>query len=516
MQYKADVEAKNPGMEVIQYYIKDSFDERKALYEYLQKNYVDKNIYYLFFIGRNAAVDTWLERRDANGELKVAQKSNGFSFYTAIMNNIYQFDPGKNRYIHTYLDSMTGGEIADPELQSTWGINGMREVSFGALVPTKMEFSPGKEEILAYFNKLHRFRTGEITFSPRVLFSDTMEGNTMLEPLVNGVSRWKNNVSLEVTEGNEGQWETEYLDYLSTQSFEICWLTTHGSPFAHNFGIYYSSIAEMQQLDTAVIVLNSCSNGDFHQSDYLAGTYLATGNVLAVRAFTEPVFVFSGAPEIYDFYPGKWCYHLGLGERIGDALRLHKANVLPTEVLFGDPLLRLSEPGECRLDIEGGGEEGSTEPSPGSYMFQKGTRVTINAVMEPHYELAAWGGDCPAGFERNLPLTFTLASDTRISPLFQRIIYPPLHCAGERVRNSSLFQSEYVDVLTWESNPLNIDIAAYRIYRIEGDELQLETRVDAATPGYWVRNVPKSESRTYKIVAVNTRNREGEAVMVTL
>jgi len=93
--------------------------------------------------------------------------------------------------------------------------------------------------------------------------------------------------------------------------------------------------------------------------------------------------------------------------------------------------------------------------------------------------------------------------------------FPPVNLAGEKLRNKSLMQKEYLDELTWEANPKNDPekTAKYRIYkRVENDLVQI-AEVGADTFKYWVRKVANEEN-TYYISTINNEDKESTRAYV--
>jgi len=96
--------------------------------------------------------------------------------------------------------------------------------------------------------------------------------------------------------------------------------------------------------------------------------------------------------------------------------------------------------------------------------------------------------------------------DTAIMSMYSLV--PPLSFKGEKKANQSLLQTEYIDVLTWEANPLNAahdqTITHYRIYTVDGsNNLTFLAEVTGSTLSYWNRKVSTSGSLTYAIKSVN-------------
>jgi M6 family metalloprotease-like protein/uncharacterized repeat protein (TIGR02543 family) len=66
------------------------------------------------------------------------------------------------------------------------------------------------------------------------------------------------------------------------------------------------------------------------------------------------------------------------------------------------------------------GEGGKTTPSPGTYIYDYGTEVSITATPESGCRCAGWTGDVPAGCENDNPVTITMDSDKTITADFIR------------------------------------------------------------------------------------------------
>ena len=78
-------------------------------------------------------------------------------------------------------------------------------------------------------------------------------------------------------------------------------------------------------------------------------------------------------------------------------------------------------------------------------------------------------------------------------------------------------QTEYLNVLTWEANPLNQgkNIVKYKAYYINGSEKSLITEFDPSIFVYWDRKVNKDTEYTYGITSVNDEGDESFTAFVT-
>ena len=91
------------------------------------------------------------------------------------------------------------------------------------------------------------------------------------------------------------------------------------------------------------------------------------------------------------------------------------------------------------------------------------------------------------------------------------LIAPPQNLTADQQTNKAFLQTEYINELTWEANPLNADknVANYRIYLVgNGNQLTLLTEVNSSNFRYWHRNVNRRETMTYAITAVNDQGEE--------
>jgi len=93
-------------------------------------------------------------------------------------------------------------------------------------------------------------------------------------------------------------------------------------------------------------------------------------------------------------------------------------------------------------------------------------------------------------------------------------LYPPLNFHGEKKKNRSLSQLEYINVLNWEANPQNKFIEKFKIYLIEEGNKTLLKEFDAQTFEYWHRKVKKDKVYKYGLTAGDKFGRESEPVYI--
>jgi len=225
-------------------------------------------------------------------------------------------------------------------------------------------------------------------------------------------------------------------------------------------------------------------------TDPLPGTHLCDAGIeLAVKAIPEPMVRFIG-----------WSGDLS-GSRNPEIIMMDSDKTVKAHFIQ-----------QHRLTLAAG-IGGSTSPSPGSYIYDAGTEVAISAVPNPYYQFSHWSGDV-SGSEN--PITFVIRVDVSIMANFIRTIYAPLNFRGQKEVNRSLSQTEYINVLSWQAHPDNVNILKYRIYQIENEKKYLLVELSATTFQYWHRRVKKEKLYTYAICAVNNENREGEYGPITV
>ena len=162
------------------------------------------------------------------------------------------------------------------------------------------------------------------------------------------------------------------------------------------------------------------------------------------------------------------------------------------------------------------GQGGTTQPLPGNYAYQNITVVTIRPVADPHHRFLLWTGNVPAGQSTADPLRLTVNSDIMIQANFERIIYPPRQLTGQRVLNRSLSQREYINILTWQGDPNNIDISRYKVYLYEDGTWRLLQLLNNDTFEFKIRRVDGSRPYRYGVSAQNSTGREGERAVVDI
>jgi subtilisin family serine protease len=173
-------------------------------------------------------------------------------------------------------------------------------------------------------------------------------------------------------------------------------------------------------------------------------------------------------------------------------------------------------PGANRILILQSKSEGTTIPAPGTYSYPKGTEIILWALPNNSYEFDRWTGNLPLNQNSDNPLALKMDKSRAIVANYKRIIHAPLLFSGRREENRSLSQKEFINVLTWQPHPLNVNIASYRIYEVLGQKWQILSSVDATSFEYWHRGINGDVSYSYALVAVNVEGRMGSPAFLTL
>jgi uncharacterized repeat protein (TIGR01451 family)/uncharacterized repeat protein (TIGR02543 family) len=191
------------------------------------------------------------------------------------------------------------------------------------------------------------------------------------------------------------------------------------------------------------------------------------------------------------------------GSPIPDAAGLAAMDIVEAPIVDEDVQLRIiTETG------------GTTNPTPGSYIHNIDDTVTITAYPLEGYTFCGWSGHIQPGTENDNPLVIHMTQDKTITAHFCQAFYCVRNARGVKVLNRSLSQAEYINNLSWEANPANTNIIAYRIYQVENETRTLLVEVNSDTFMYSHRNVEETKLYIYEIVPVNSNGMEGCVTVV--
>jgi subtilisin family serine protease len=162
------------------------------------------------------------------------------------------------------------------------------------------------------------------------------------------------------------------------------------------------------------------------------------------------------------------------------------------------------------------GSGGTTDPPEGEYTYSSSRTLTIRALPDQYFRFTGWSGDVEAWEASLNPLTIFLQQNRILTANFIRIIYPPAQAAGTKILNRSLSQAEYLVQLTWQAHPDNIDITKYKIYLWKNEAWDFLMQLNNSTFSYQHRRVKKEGAYTYKLVAINSDEREGDPAIISV
>ncbi|MEO6283330.1 MAG: T9SS type A sorting domain-containing protein [Dyadobacter sp.] len=358
--YEDDIAASNPMLTIEKYYIQDDNLQKGTLYLDIRRKFKDENLTYLFFLGGNAALTGYRVMLDNNGQPVNAFVQFTFSYYAHPLYTTFEYYAGEDRF--KLFDRQDFCATPPTEVRPEVFQQQNAMVSMGMVLPDVNFNTEQKIDYLVnYFNKVHAFRSGDISFEKKVLITDGFVSEQEVVDLAETNGAW---TSAEVLQygrtkdpdysGEDPVWKNDFINKLGNRSYEIFSLTLHGTWNYHSFGIYNQDIANLPQLNTRLIDLYSCSVGAFNGPDYLAGRYLGKGNVLNVHAFSENLGVFtetgkSGLKQLYN--EGGPYKYLSQGFNISNSYR-YAHSYQESELILGDPLLKLRAESSLPVTLE--------------------------------------------------------------------------------------------------------------------------------------------------------------------
>ena len=70
-------------------------------------------------------------------------------------------------------------------------------------------------------------------------------------------------------------------------------------------------------------------------------------------------------------------------------------------------------------------------------------------------------------------------------------------------------QREYIDILSWQTNPENQNIVGYRIYTLEGQNKIFQAEVEGDVYQFYFRDVRPDRTYPYVVATVDSQGLEG-------
>ncbi|WP_437806405.1 hypothetical protein [Sorangium sp. So ce1078] len=272
------------------------------------------------------------------------------AFYEVLDDQYWQ-DRNRNGIYDRQADIVAGPE-KDVSLD-TFTVDRRRHVWSGRLKPPAvLPLADRVAQLRAYLDRNHAYRTGAKSYGARVVYFDSLAQNgdpsdgeltqaqyeqqaqsfyaagwLFTQPAADRLSTvWSPDLTTQ---------RQLWLDRLSETS-QYAFVSVHGSSASQWLGgsMYLDGRDYQARPPRSLFLdLQSCSNGYFWDPDYLGGWLLFSGEVLAIRAFTSPVFI------VGDPVPSAQLQTLAHGLTLGEA-RLGTAPI-DIDVLLGDPTLRL-------------------------------------------------------------------------------------------------------------------------------------------------------------------------------
>lgn len=160
----------------------------------------------------------------------------------------------------------------------------------------------------------------------------------------------------------------------------------------------------------------------------------------------------------------------------------------------------------------------------GNYDFFEGTSmatphvsgaIALLASRFPAESMEKWISRVLLGSDRIEELHDKCRSGGRLN-VGSLKIQAPLNLQGTQVLNQSFTFSEYINHLTWQANPQNINIVNYHIYRVEGAKIQFLAEVNSSQKEYLHHQIPRGQIITYAIQAVDRQGIRGEPALITV
>lgn len=159
------------------------------------------------------------------------------------------------------------------------------------------------------------------------------------------------------------------------------------------------------------------------------------------------------------------------------------------------------------------GSNGTTNPVPGTYTYDEGASVSIQAAPASAYQLDTWTGDASGSAN---PLTVVMNGNKTVQANFSRAVKPPLALTGEKIANRSLSMLEHIVRLKWQVNAANTGAISYRIYQIENGQATALADVAVGTLEYSIRKLQATRAYRFGVTAVNSQGWESEIAEVAI
>ncbi len=316
-RYEDSIRLSNPDVSIVEYSPQQTVSSSELL-EKLRNTYKSSNLKYLLMIGFDLPVPMTQE-------------------------SVYFADP----YRHLSIDEV------NMKRDFLYTLNS--EISISVI---KAE---DEKEMQDYFNRLHRFYTGELKFDKKLFIADAMipsESSINLSDVparynltstdyINGITSYYDSKDIDIT-----KWQNDYQNLLS-KSHEITIINAHGATNFHmpcrmnasnnEQGCISSSFIKNTKPNSQFIIGVSCNIGNFMTKGSPMNAYIFSGNALAGLGAEVPLW------DQNSYLAKNLLKSLSEGVRIGD---LSLKNGL---VVIGDPFLKIGlvQNYKSKIEIEG-------------------------------------------------------------------------------------------------------------------------------------------------------------------
>ncbi len=212
-----------------------------------------------------------------------------------------RYPPTPSDYYYQKLDQKDWFEETADTIVQTIGqkSNYSRTIWTSRLMAPGNNFNQKIELLKNYFDRNHKYRIGQLSYSG-MLFLESQDQSNISEELNSTVgqiaeytSLYKESSKVETAYAfDPGERKDRILEKL-TKNYEIISFNIHGSPTSQWVGgNYYINKEDILNHPPGAlfISLESCSNGDIRNSNYIAGWYLFSGKSLLVRANSVETF----------------------------------------------------------------------------------------------------------------------------------------------------------------------------------------------------------------------------------
>jgi len=170
-----------------------------------------------------------------------------------------------------------------------------------------------------------------------------------------------------------------------------------------------------------------------------------------------------------------------------------------------EPLL----PKQYALTVQSG-SGGTTNPAPGTYNYDRDSNVNITAFPDTAFRLKNWSGDASGTTN---PLAVKIDKDKTVKANFEYILQPAVGVATQKKLERSFFRGYYMNVVTWQENPLNVaqnvTIVEQRLYRktraADNSQWALLASLGPSTMTYTDMNVGKDSDYVYSVGLVDDK-----------